>query len=396
MDGEPARASPDDTRNEMAAHAMLDTGAVRGDDPIIVRVTQSQGVLLALYTSAIVLALGAIYVAKALLMPMALAFMLTLALSPVVRALSRLGLPEAVSAMLVVIVLAGVLAAGVLNLSGPIQGWIADAPGLGRQVEAKLRQLRAPVDAARDATRKIEGMVESDDPDVQKVTIEQSGILTDAASGALSFAATVGVTFVLLFFLLASGRMFYDKLVRALPSLTEKKRAIRIAHAVEKQVSGYLFTIALINVSLGLVIAALMYAMGMPNPVLWGAMAALLNFIPYVGALIGLAVVSAVALITFDTLGQAVLTGGVFAICTVLEGQLITPTLVGRRLELNTVAVFIAVALWGWLWGIPGALIAVPLLVSLRVLCEHIEALSTLGEFISAAPPAVLDDDEPD
>lgn len=374
---------PDITLSEPGANAVA-----RDDDGVIlVRVVQSASVRFALLSIAGILILGAIYFAKALLLPIALALMLTLALSPVMRYFGRFGIPEFVPAMLVVVVFTGSMAAGVYYLAEPVQNWIAGAPQMGRQIKVKLRQFRAPVAAARNASKKLEKIVGTADPEVQKVAIQQSGILTDAANGAASVGATVGVTVVLLFFLLSSGRMFFEKLVRALPSLTEKKRAIRIAHTVEEEVSGYLFTFTLINLCLGLAIAGAMWTVGMPNPALWGVMAALLNFVPYLGAIVGLIIVSAVALISFDTIGATALTAGLYLTCTTIEGQFITPAVVGRRLELNTVAVFISVALWGWLWGIPGALIAVPLLVSVRVLCEHFESLATLGEFISAAAP---------
>ncbi len=133
----------------------------------------------------------------------------------------------------------------------------------------------------------------------------------------------------------------------------------------------------------------------MPNPILWGLMAALLNFLPYVGALVGVAVVGLVALVSFDSIGSALLAPALYFACTVVEGQFITPALVGRRLEMNTVAVFLSVAVWGWLWGVPGALMAVPLLVSVRVMCDHFEGLSALGEFLSARQQSDASEDEP-
>jgi predicted PurR-regulated permease PerM len=247
--------------------------------------------------------------------------------------------------------------------------------------------MRGPVDAAMNASKQVEEITTTNDPTVQKVVVQQPGLLARAAGGAMSVASTAGITIVLLFFLLASGRLFYEKLVRILPTMTEKKRAIRIVYAVEEEVSSYLLTITAINAALGVVIGSVMWALGLPNPILWGVMAAALNFIPYVGALVGVFVVAVVALVSFESPGAAILPPVLYFVCTTIEGQFITPALLGKRLEMNTVAVFLAVAIWGWLWGVLGALMAVPILVSLRVMCDHFESLSAVGEFLSGPLP---------
>jgi predicted PurR-regulated permease PerM len=343
--------------------------------------------------SFIILSVGALYYGKEILLPIALAFMLTLTLSPVVRYLARFRIPEVVSALVIVLTVVGSVAAGVYYLSGPVSGWIDGAPQTGRQIRAKLESMRGPVDAAVNASKQVEEMAAGDkDPTVQKVVVQQPGLLARAAGGAVSVGSTAGITIVLLFFLLASGRLFYEKLVRILPTMTEKKRAIRVVYAVEEEVSSYLLTISAINAGLGVVIASVMWALGMPNPILWGVMAAALNFVPYVGALVGAAIVAIVALVSFDEPGASLLPPLLYFLCTIIEGQFITPALLGRRLEMNTVAVFLAVAVWGWLWGVLGALMAVPILVSVRVLCDHFEGLSSLGEFLGGRVP---EDGEP-
>ena len=342
-----------------------------------------------------ILLVGAIYYGKEILLPVALAFMLTLTLSPVVRFLARYHVPEALSAMAIVLALVGGTGAGVYYLSGPVSGWIDGAPQTGRQIRNKIQSLRGPVDAAVNASKQVEEMTSAADPTVQKVVVQQPGLLAKAAGGALSFGSTAGITLVLLFFLLASGRLFYEKLVRVLPTLKEKKRAIRVVYAVEEEVSGYLLTITVINLGLGVAIGCIMWALGMPNPLLWGVMAAALNYIPYVGALVGIFIVAIVALVSLPSAGGALLPPALYFITTIIEGQFLTPALVGKRLEMNTVAVFLAVAFWGWLWGVLGALMAVPILVSVRVLCDHFEGLSSLGEFLSGAHDEVDPDEAP-
>ena len=338
---QPVTAAPETTAGGLAAVAPESLRL-----PISVRVS--------LIGSFIILLVSGLYLARDILLPIALAFMLTLTLSPVVRYLARFRIPEVV-----------------------------------------IEAMRAPVDAAVNASKQVEEITSnSSDPTVQKVVVQQPGLFARAAGGAVSLGSTAGITIVLLFFLLASGRLFYEKLVRILPTMTEKKRAIRVVHAVEDEVSVYLLTITLINAGLGVVIAGVMWASGMPNAILWGVMAAALNFVPYVGALVGVAVVAVVALVSFDSPGIVLLVPALYFACTVIEGQFITPALLGRRLEMNTVAVFLSVAIWGWLWGVLGALMAVPLLVSLRVLCDHFEGLSGLGEFL--AGPIPEDDGEPE
>ena len=372
---QPVTAAPETTAGGLAAVAPESLRL-----PISVRVS--------LIGSFIILLVSGLYLARDILLPIALAFMLTLTLSPVVRYLARFRIPEVVSALLIVLAVVGSTAVGVYYLSGPISGWIDGAPQTGRLIRAKIEAMRAPVDAAVNASKQVEEITSnSSDPTVQKVVVQQPGLFARAAGGAVSLGSTAGITIVLLFFLLASGRLFYEKLVRILPTMTEKKRAIRVVHAVEDEVSVYLLTITLINAGLGVVIAGVMWASGMPNAILWGVMAAALNFVPYVGALVGVAVVAVVALVSFDSPGIVLLVPALYFACTVIEGQFITPALLGRRLEMNTVAVFLSVAIWGWLWGVLGALMAVPLLVSLRVLCDHFEGLSGLGEFLAGPIP---------
>ncbi len=341
----------------------------------------------------LILAFGAVYLAKAILLPIALALLLTLTFSPVVRYLARWYVPEWLSATFIVVSLVGAATSATYTLSEPVSGWIEGAPQTMQSVEQKLRGLKRSVDGAVSASKKMGDMATPDDPAVQKVAVQQSGIVTDAAGGLISALTTVGITIVLMFFLLASGRMFYEKLVRVLPTLAEKKRAIRIVHQVEEEVSTYLLTISAINAALGIVIGLVMWGLGMPNPALWGVMAAALNFIPYVGALIGVAIVGLVALVSFDAPQTAILVAGAYWGCTLIEGQFVTPSLLGRRLELNTVVVFVSLAFWGWLWGIAGALMAVPLLVILRVLCDHFDGLATLGAFLGGAPSTQVDDE---
>jgi predicted PurR-regulated permease PerM len=150
----------------------------------------------------------------------------------------------------------------------------------------------------------------------------------------------------------------------------------------------YLFTITCINVGLGSAAALLMHVLGMPNPLLWGVMVALLQYVPYVGPAISGTILTIVAFITYDDLNSILLVPAVFFALVTVEGQFITPYLTGRSLTLNPVMVFLSMLLWGWIWGAVGALMAVPLLMTLKIVCDHIESLHAIGEFVSGKPLA--------
>ena len=329
--------------------------------------------------------IAAFFFAKGFLLPVFVAILLALVLSPIVRSLARRGIPEPVSALMLVIAAVGVILSAVYFLSGPVTQWIGDAPQIRQELEIKVAELRGAMEAMEEATRELDEMTESSDPTgAQPLVMREQGYFSQAASSVPLAFAQVFLVLVLLLFLLASGDLFFEKLVKTLPTLTDKKRGLRIAKEVERAVSHYLLTITLINVGLGIAVAAIMFAIGMPNPVLWGVMATVFNFIPYLGALMGVTVVGVVALLSFEDPSFIVLAPLLYFACTTIEGNFITPAVVGRRLEMNPVVVFLSIAFWGWLWGIMGVLIAVPLLVIIKVFSDHLEGLGGLSEFLAA------------
>ena len=332
----------------------------------------------------LILSVGLLYIAKDLLLPVSLAFLLALVLSPVVRSLRRRGIPEVVSALLLVFALLAGLGLSMYGLSGPLTSWIEDAPTIAAEIKARFAGLRGPVQKVIDASGQVEAMTKSEDRSTREVVVQERGLLSRAASGVPEALAQTGIALILLLFLLSSGEMFYEKLVKSLPTFGDKLRGVKIARDIEREISHYLLTFTLINAGLGVAIALAMYATGLPNPALWGVMAALFNFIPYVGAFTGLALVTLVSIVSFDELTRAVWSPLAYAIVTLIEGQLISPFLVGRRLELNVVAVFLAVAFWSWVWGLVGAFIAVPMLVTVKVFADHVDGLGALGEFLAA------------
>lgn len=328
-----------------------------------------------------------LYFASDFAIPVVAAVVLGLVFAPIIRRLVRIGIPSALSGALVVLTVVGGLSAGIVVLSDSATEWLNRAPVILNQLDRKLRTLKRPVEQVKEASEKVEKLADVGSGGAtalsRDVVVKPPGILKQMFGTMQTVTLQLGVTLVLLFFLIASGDVFKMKLVTSMPRLRDKKRVLCIWRDVEDNVSVYLLTIALINLCLGAAIAFGLYLLGFPNAVLWGAMAGLLNFIPYLGALVGLTVVTVVSIITYDSLGQALIAPAIYLGCNIVESQLVTPSVLGRRLSLNPVVVFISVIFWGWLWGMPGAMMAVPLLIIVHVLCMNFPRLHLIAEFLT-------------
>jgi predicted PurR-regulated permease PerM len=332
----------------------------------------------------LMLLIGGMAYARSFLMPVVMAFLLALVFSPIRRSLGRVGVPAGAAAFLIVGLLLVGIVAGVGALAQPVSGWIERAPLIGLQLDWKLRELRGATESVRDVAEQMERLTSgADDPAVQRVVVEDGGNVLMMAATVPAVLAQVAFTLVLLFFLLASGDLFYQKIVYAMPTFPDKRRAVLIARDIERKLSHYLLTITLINVGLGVAVGLALWWLGMPNPLLFGVMACLLNYVPFLGAVIGVVIATIVAILTFPTLPPAFAVGAVYFLLTAVEGQIITPWLVGRRLQLNAVVVFLSVTLFAWLWSVIGMLVATPLLVLVRTFCEHVPGLQPFGRFLS-------------
>ncbi|MBX6321083.1 MAG: AI-2E family transporter [Rhodospirillaceae bacterium] len=325
---------------------------------------------------------GAVYLASDILIPIAFAIVLQLLLSPLVRLLARAGIPETLSAgLLLVVVLAG-LALAVYLLAAPAAEWLDRMPEITRQLERKLAFLRKPLQDMSRASSQVEAIT-SVGPTTPQVAVGQPGLMQAVAGNVGAIAAVLGITFILAFFLLASGDLFKQKLVHVMPRLQDKKRALQIVREIEQLVTRYLVTITLVNVAVGVIVGGGMLALGLPNPLLWAAMAVFLSFIPVIGAWIGIAAIFIVAVLTFDDLLHAALAPAIYGLVHMVAENFVTPAVLGRRLTLNPVIIVLNVIVWVWLWGVPGALLAGPFLVTARVLCDHFPSLGPAGEFLS-------------
>ncbi len=336
----------------------------------------------------IIFMFGAIYFARDMFLPIVIALLLALTLSPLVRFFEKLGVAVFITSTVLIVGTAVMLFVGAYFLSGPVATMVAEIPDVGDALRVKLGGVMASIQDVQDASAQVEEMATGGDT-VPKVAIAQPGLLAFAAGSVANFLSLTAVGLVLALFILASGDLFYVKLVEAFPSFSDKRRAVKTVRAVERQVSRYFLTITTINAGLGVAVGLAMWAIGLRNPVLWGVLAFTLNFLPFLGALVGIAIVAAIGILTFDSIGAGLLPAGAYLLLTAIEGQFVTPHVLGRRLELNTVSVFITVIVWSWLWTIPGALMAVPFLVVLKVICDNVAGWSVLGSFLGARAPII-------
>ena len=342
--------------------------------------------------------IAAVAMSRDFLMPVILAFLLTLVFTPLRRSLNRIGVPSPACALMILVFLTTAIGVGIMMLSDPITNYVAEAPQIGRDIEAKLRSLQAPVAEIAKASEKIDELAAGGaDPATPQVEVKEASMAAKIATMAPIIGAQMVFVLVLLFFLIASGDMFYEKLVHVMPTWTDKRKALRIVFDIERRLAHYLSTITMINALLGVAVGLTMWMYDMPTPELFGLLAFLMNFVPYVGALVGIALSILIALITFPDPWMSLLVGGTYFAITTVEGQLVTPYFVGRVLQLNTVIVFLAIAFWAWMWSVVGMIIAVPMLVVVRVFAEHVDALEPLGDFLTArgAEAAPPEDEEP-
>lgn len=331
--------------------------------------------------------LAAVGYAQAVLFPIVLAILLNFLLRNPVRWLERAKIPKAVSAAILLLVLVGGLGFGIAQLRQPASEWLANAPQSLAGLERAARRISEPVEKASEAAAQMEDMADVQGEQkrrrgVQRVEVMERSLLetTMAALPEIAFGAVVAL--VLLYLLLLFDEDILRNVVRVLPTMTEKRRIVQIAREAQATVSRYLLTIALINIALGVAIGAALAWIGVPSPWLWGVMGGLLNFVPYLGGLAGVTIVALVALTTLDSTLYALAAPASYAAINSLEGLVVTPIILGNQFALNPVIIFVWLLLWGWLWGIGGALIAVPLLTVFKIFCDYTPSLSKLGEVL--------------
>ena len=324
------------------------------------------------------------YFMRAILLPLVLAVMLSYLLRPIVRAFARIKIPPSLSAALVLVTFLSLTGYGVSYLAAPASGWLEKAPFSLQQLQSKLMPLRQPVEKMAQANSEIEKLaVPGDSKAKPAVEVKRHPVTDLLVARTPEFITSTALVLILLYFLLAYDGVFLTKMIKLLPTLSDKKRAVAIATEIEGQVSRYLFTVTLINVCLGVAVGTVVGFLGLRNPIMWGAMVAVLNFIPYLGALTGIVCLTLGAVLSFDSFSYALLFPAIYLGFATLEGNFITPWVMGRSLTLNPVMILLSLIFWGWLWGIPGIILAVPILAAFKIFCSHIEPMQPLAEFLS-------------
>lgn len=326
------------------------------------------------------------YFSRGILLPIVLAILMSQLLAPFVRTLARWHIPQMAGSGLILLTLCATVAFAFSFLIEPAEGWIDKAPEGLREIQAKLIPLlQRPIQKVSQASGEVDKLTAAAGASKKTVVeVQQHSAIT-----TLLFQRTQGIvasmlTFlILLYFLLGYKGVFLKKLVKVIPKFQDKKLAVTIANDIEDKISAYLLTITLINCGLGCAVAVAMYFLGMPNPLLWGVAATILNFVPYLGAFTGIGCMTIAAMLSYDSMSYALMIPGVYLLIAIIEGNFITPMILGRSLTMNPVAIIVSIMFWGWMWGIIGVILAVPLLATIKILCDHIESLAPLGEFIS-------------
>lgn len=333
------------------------------------------------------LCLAVCYVSREILIPVTLSLLLSLLLSPIVTGLEKSRVPRAVGGFAVLALLLGLAVGTVVMLAEPARTWIATAPNTVKTIQQRFAQFHAPLREAQEASKKIDSLATP--ADVTPVKIAPPSMLEGVATGTLKMLGTIGAIVLLVYFFLASGNGFLRRLVEIAPRLTDKKMVVSIAREVQDEMSGYLSMVSMINVALGALTSIAMALLGVPNALLFGAMAAVLNFAPYIGPATTGLVLFVVGLTTFPTLGHALAVPGAFFLIAFIEGQLVTPILIGKKLALDPAVVFVWLLMWGWIWGMAGVLLAGPMIACLRIVCQHVDSMNALGVLISDGAKAL-------
>src|SRR5216110_2422696 len=323
-----------------------------------------------------------IYFMRSILLPIVLALLLSYLLRPIVRGLAQLKIPLPVSAAFILIGLLALFGYGISGLATPTVEWLEKAPAGLTELQRKLLPVKKSVAQVTQATGEIEKLA-STNAENKTIEVKRHPISEMFFMRTPEFIVSAVLLSILLYFLLVYDEVFIAKLVKLLPTLSDKKMAVSIAHDIDSQVSRYLFTITAINACLGLAVGTAVGLLGLRNPVMWGVMVALLNFVPYLGALTGIICMTVGAALSFDSLGYALIFPVVYLAFGVLEGSFITPGVMGRSLTLNPVIILLSLTFWGWMWGIVGIILAVPILAAFKIFCAHIKPMEPLAEFLS-------------
>jgi len=347
--------------------ASSDTPAEPAPPPL--RASTQRGIFRVLLSLLLLALLYTANVAQDVLVPVVLAAFLAMSLSPVVSALSRL-IPRSLATVFVMSTVVFLLGFAVSLLIDPAADWLQQAPKTMQSLAPKLKSFMKPLTAATTATESLVHIGPPAPAPTAKAGLVDFG---DALIQAPRLLVKLFTVLLLCFFFLLRGDHLLRRLVELSPTLSHKRTAVTIVRAIQSDTSRYLLTTALINSMLAVAAAIGLHLLGLKDALLWGAVAGLLNFIPYVGALVMLVLLTILGLMQFPHPGVGLLPAGFYLVLATLEGQFVSPAILGARLSLSPLAILLWLMLWGWMWGVAGILLGVPLLMCLKIFCERFD-----------------------
>ncbi|WP_337271483.1 AI-2E family transporter [Oryzifoliimicrobium ureilyticus] len=320
------------------------------------------------------------YLAAEVVLPIVLALVLKLLFQPAMRLLEKARLPRSLAALVLILLVFGAIVGVGAAISGPASDWAAKLPEGIPRLQERLKFLNEPIETLQTFLHRIDGLMQNGSASTNG---SGSTIAATLFSGTTHFAASFFETIVILFFLLVSGNTFLKRAVEILPNFKEKRQVVELSQDVERNISAYLVTITLMNASVGLATGLTMWLTGLGDPILWGVAAFLLNYVPIMGPLLGVGSFLLAGLLVIDSLWLALLPAALYLGIHIVEGEIVTPMLLARRFTLNPVLVIIALIFWFWMWGVPGAILAVPMLAITKIVCDGIRPLAAVGHFLS-------------
>lgn len=333
----------------------------------------------------LIMAIASLKLASVLALPIVIAVLLTLLLRSPLAWLGKRRIPEPVGAGILVFGSTIAFLTCIWFLAEPAAEWMAQAPRSLTRVERKLRRLSAPLDAIQQTAAKVDEVTSPGTrKDAPVVQVARPALMERISSGGVGLVGSAVSVIFLSYFLLAATPLFRRKLAMVLPGSADRREVEEVLRQIEGHMSRYLWLSTVINLAVGLMVWGLLEILEYPNAALWGAAAAILNYVPYLGAVVTAVAIGFVGLVSFPAFTPVVWGVLGFAIINLLESNLITPALMGRKLPVNAAALFLGLLFFGWMWGIVGAVLAVPLTVMVQVISARIPATQSLSVFLDS------------
>jgi predicted PurR-regulated permease PerM len=324
--------------------------------------------------------LAVLYVAAEIVLPLLLAIILKLLLQPLVRLLEGIRIPRAIGALVAVLLVLAVFGGTISILAGPAAAWAAKLPEAIPKLRDSLGFLKQPIDTVQGMMHQIDSFAGG--PASQGAGVKPSNLMGAVFSSTATATSGLFTTLLILFYLLVSGETFLRRMVEILPHFDDKRQAVELSTHIERDVSAYLMTVTCINLLVGVATGCVMWLCGVANPLLWGALAFVLNFVPILGPMVGIVVFLMASVLSLGVTWWALLPVGLYFGIHIVEGEIATPMLLARRFTINPVAVMLALLFWFWMWGVTGAILAVPLLAVAKIICDDLRPLRAVGHLL--------------